>query len=168
MSDQVEIFLEVGWTLPDPNNVQKITNYNIRSIARSAIDKSDQMWTEYTDVSNVHDDYYTNTNYMIEELEPDSEYYVQIMAKNSDDQGRERVGPWSNSAAFSTKDSGYDKDSDGLIEIETIAQFNAIRYDLNGDSRPDQVSYQSQDITQHFLTVLRATICVKAVVMAMS
>lgn len=34
----------------------------------------------------------------------------------------------------------YDTDGDGLIEIEYLEQLNAIRYDLNGDGRPDDDS----------------------------
>ena len=34
----------------------------------------------------------------------------------------------------------YDVDNDGLIEIRTLAQLNAIRYDLNGNGKQDSVS----------------------------
>ena len=34
----------------------------------------------------------------------------------------------------------YDTDDDGLIEIDSLAQLDAIRYDLNGDGTPDTVS----------------------------
>ncbi len=33
--------------------------------------------------------------------------------------------------------TNYDTDGDGLIEINSLAQLNAIRYDLNGNGRPD-------------------------------
>ena len=33
--------------------------------------------------------------------------------------------------------TNYDRDGDGLIEINSLAQLNAIRYDLNGNGRPD-------------------------------
>ena len=32
----------------------------------------------------------------------------------------------------------YDADNDGLIEVSSLEQLNAIRYDLNGDGRPDR------------------------------
>ncbi len=34
----------------------------------------------------------------------------------------------------------YDTDNDGLIEVSNLEQLNAIRYDLNGDGRPDSNS----------------------------
>ena len=34
----------------------------------------------------------------------------------------------------------YDADDDGLIEVSTLEQLNAIRYDLNGDGKPDDSS----------------------------
>ena len=34
----------------------------------------------------------------------------------------------------------YDTDNDGLIEVSNLEQLNAIRYDLNGDGRPDRDS----------------------------
>ena len=34
----------------------------------------------------------------------------------------------------------YDIDNDGLIEIRTLAQLNAVRYDLNGNGKQDSVS----------------------------
>ena len=38
----------------------------------------------------------------------------------------------------------YDTDSDGLIEITTLAQLDAIRLDLDGDGRPTSVlAYRS-------------------------
>ena len=36
----------------------------------------------------------------------------------------------------------YDLDDDGLIEIENLAQLNAVRYDLDGDGTADNVSNQ--------------------------
>ena len=34
----------------------------------------------------------------------------------------------------------YDRDDDGLIEISTLEQLDAIRHDLNGDGKPDDPS----------------------------
>ena len=36
-----------------------------------------------------------------------------------------------------SSDGNYDTDGDGLIEISYLEQLNAIRYDLDGDGRPD-------------------------------
>ena len=37
-----------------------------------------------------------------------------------------------------TVGNNYDSDGDGLIEIDSLAQFDAIHYDLNGNGIPDR------------------------------
>ena len=51
---------------------------------------------------------------------------------------------------------GSDPDSDGLIEITTPAQLNAMRYDLNGDGVPDLIA-SSPDYTGHLTCWQRTT-----------
>ena len=47
-------------------------------------------------------------------------------------------------AAQGSSGTDYDTDSDGLIEITTLAQLDAIRLDLDGDGRPTSVlAYRS-------------------------
>ena len=46
-------------------------------------------------------------------------------------------GAW---AQTETPPANHDSDGDGLIEISTLAQLNAVRYDLNGDGAADSAS----------------------------
>ena len=61
-------------------------------------------------------------------------YYFRVIAKLSgyDDSAPSDVV----STTPTTGTTDYDTDNDGLIEIETLAQLNAIRYDLDGDGDP--------------------------------
>ena len=49
-------------------------------------------------------------------------------------------GPWSSSASANFAVNDYDTDDDGLIEVDSLARLNAIRYDLDGDAVPDDGS----------------------------
>ena len=51
--------------------------------------------------------------------------------------GNEAVDLASTTATNETLAAVYDTDADGLIEISTLAQLDAIRYDLNGSGDPD-------------------------------
>ena len=57
------------------------------------------------------------------------------------------VGSTGNSATVTVNDDDdpkdYDSDDDGLIEISTLAQLNAIRWDMNGDGRADESGFVS-------------------------
>ena len=52
-------------------------------------------------------------------------------------------GPWSTQTASPGKD--YDSDDDGLLEITTLAQLNAVRWDLdgNGNASSNQNNYKA-------------------------
>ena len=52
---------------------------------------------------------------------------------------------WFAVTVWPTSGVDYDQDDDGLIDIRTLIQFNAIRYDRDGDGRPDTaaVAYAS-------------------------
>ena len=43
-----------------------------------------------------------------------------------------------------TGDVDYDADNDGLIDVDSLAKLNAIRYDLNGDGVVDNASDADQ------------------------
>ena len=46
--------------------------------------------------------------------------------------------------AYPDNDGDYDTDDDGLIEVVTLAQLDAIRYDLDGDGTPWKAVYYDQ------------------------
>ncbi len=54
----------------------------------------------------------------------------------------------------------YDTDNDGLIEVSNLEQLNAIRYDLNGDGRPDSNS-NTKVYAAAFPEAAPGTVCTK-------
>ena len=66
----------------------------------------------------------------IDGLANDAERHFRVRAVR----GTDTNGDWSDTAAaMPLYPTDYDKDDDGLIEIETLAQLNAVRWDMNGD-----------------------------------
>ena len=63
-------------------------------------------------------------------------YYFRLIAEAT---GYDDSAPSETvSATPTTGDVDYDADDDGLIEVKTLAQFNAIRWDLDGDGAGDK------------------------------
>ena len=63
---------------------------------------------------------------------------VVVTVRATDSSGLSVTTAVSVTVAVGTRD--YDVDNDGLIEAATLAQFDAVRYDLNGDGIVDDVS----------------------------
>ena len=61
------------------------------------------------------------------------------------------------SAVLTAPDIDYDEDEDGLIEVSTLAQLNAMRWDLEGDGAPD--SANSDDYAAAFPHALEGMGC---------
>ena len=92
-----------------------------------------QNLTDYADIYstwNIDVDQTGNANDDPWDFGNDSEYPVLVYgATSATGQGRTLVD--------------YDTDNDGLIDIKTLAQLDAVRYDLNGDGDPTNPSYRS-------------------------
>ncbi len=67
-------------------------------------------------------------------------YDLTISLTASNDRGRADTML---TLAVAVLDQGADSDGDGLIEISTRAQLNAIRYDLDGNGSADSAGYQT-------------------------
>ena len=77
-------------------------------------------------------------------LSAGTRYYVRVVATRTnelDAPPSEVQDTTTHATSPATVD--YDADNDGLIEITTLAQLNAVRYDLNGDGVADNSSDQS-------------------------
>ena len=84
----------------------------------------------------------TTTHKITSGLTADTTYYVRVLpTKSGADEPPSDVKSAATRAAAGTGD--YDADNDGLIEIKTLAQLNAIRWDLDGDGIADDSSNQS-------------------------
>ena len=126
--------LAISWTAPSSDGGSGITAYDLRHIETSADEKTDSNWT-------VVDDVWTTgggtLQYTLTGLTGGTQYDLQIRAVNTGGDG-----PWSATAtgtpatAATTTATDYDADDDGLIEVSSLAQLDAIRYDLDGDGSP--------------------------------
>ena len=81
----------------------------------------------------------STVTHTISGLTADTTYYVRVLPTKS---GADE--PPSDTASATTRASAgtgdYDKDNDGLIEVSSLAQLNAIRYDLDGDGVADDAA----------------------------
>ena len=84
-----------------------------------------------------------NTNRSISSLTSGTTYYFRVIATKTgyDDS----VPSDSVSATPKTGNVDYDEDNDGLIEIKTLAQLNAMRWDLDGNGVAATGGYDSNN-----------------------
>ena len=121
--------LAVSWTAPSSDGGSAITAYDLRHIETSADETVDSNWTVVDDVWTVGGGMLQHT---LTKLTGSTQYGIQIRAVNSVGDGS-----WSATATgIPTMTIDYDTDDDGLIEITSAAQLNAVRWDPDGDGAP--------------------------------
>ncbi len=126
--------LAISWTAPSSDGGSQITAYDLRHIETSADETDDSNWTVVDDVWATGGG---TLQYTLTGLTGGTQYDLQIRAVNAGGDG-----PWSATAtgtptaAAATSAGDYDADDDGLIEVGSLAQLDAIRYDLDGDGSP--------------------------------
>ena len=126
--------LAITWTAPSSDGGSAITAYDLRYIATTADKTVDSNWTVVDDVWTLT---HATLQYTLAGLTAGTQYDLQVRAVNAAGDG-----PWSATAtgmptaAAATSASDYDADDDGLIEVGSLAQLDAIRYDLDGDGSP--------------------------------
>ena len=85
-------------------------------------------------------------------LTPGAPGPAEVTVRAADPDGLSAVDSFSISIAVGTRD--YDRDDDDLIEVSTLAQLDAIRYDSNGDGVVDD----SSDWPSYFAAFTQATL----------
>ena len=124
--------LSVSWTAPSSDGGSPITGYDLRHIETSADETVDSNWTVVDDVWTAGGGTLQHT---LTGLTGGTQYDLQIRAVNAGGDG-----PWSaittGMPTTATTRTDYDVDDDGLIEITSAVQLNAIRWDLDGDGAP--------------------------------
>ena len=75
-------------------------------------------------------------------LTPGSPGWSMVTARVTDPGGLGAVAAFTVTVTAGTGNTDYDTDDDGLIEVTTLAQLNAIRYDLNGDGFVDGATWE--------------------------
>ena len=147
----------VTWTEPSFTGAFPIFQYGVRARrCLSDLDAPCTSWTGWGYVTNAGasarshvittygDDKGTADTADDEDLNlaPETRYQVRVDARSRDDKGTTDTADdetvysgWSEPTEFITTpaQTDYDTDDDGLIEVGTLAQLNAIRYDLDGD-----------------------------------
>ena len=117
---------EVGLSWSHPSD-GTITGYELRRRQGSG------SWTAWTAVSGSDKDTISHT---ASGLVNGTSYVFELRAVNA--KGRNRgKGAASRVSAWPNAPRDHDSDNDGLIDVSTLAQLNAIRWDLNGDGAPD-------------------------------
>ena len=86
-------------------------------------------------------------------LTPGAPGTAQVAVRATDPDGLSAVDSFSVSIAVGTRD--YDRDNDDLIEISTLAQLDAVRFDSNGNGVADD----SSDWPSYFAAFTQASAC---------
>ena len=84
-------------------------------------------------------------------LTPGAPGTATVTVRATDPDGLSAVDSFSVSVTLGTRD--YDRDDDGLIEVSTLAQLDAIRYDSNGNGLVED----SSDWPSYFAAFTQAT-----------
>ena len=132
--------LTVTWMAPTPTTHPSLSDYDVQhSVRTSGAGVSPVTWGNWVAFNHVG----TGTTATILGLTPGSTYRVQVLAHNA-----EGDSPWTApvngvpaAAPVVAPVVDYDSDDDGLIEVRSLAQLNAIRYDLNGDGATSDLGY---------------------------
>ena len=157
VSEVTDLSARVTWTEPSFTGAFPIFQYGVRARrCLSDLDAPCTSWTGWGYVTNTGasarshvittygDDKGTADTADDEDLNlaPETRYQVRVDARSRDDKGTTDTADdetvysgWSEPTEFITTpaQTDYDTDDDGLIEVGTLAQLNAIRYDLDGD-----------------------------------
>ena len=130
--------LTVTWTAPSDDGGNTIIEYDLRYKQSAA--------TVWTQVDPAWEFPEGSLEYTIDSLSGGVSQEVQVRAVTSaTPNGNSGEGSWSDSAT-ATPIADYDSDDDGLIEVNTLAQLNAIRWDLDGNgsvASGDQSNYSA-------------------------
>ncbi len=124
--------LRVTWTAPVmPAAKPPLSDYDVQHSLRTSAAGDPVVWGAWLAFDHVG----TGTTATITGLTAGSTYKVQVMAKNA-----EGSSPWTaavNGATLAqSTDVDYDSNGDGLIEVDSLAKLNAMRWDPDGDGAP--------------------------------
>ena len=127
--------IQVNWSA-----VTDATGYKVEWNSTSSTDWSSPSSATISSGSTV-------THKITSGLDADKTYYFRVIATIAgyDDSAPSTVVS-AKTHATSPATVDYDDDNDGLIEVKTLAQLNAIRWDLDGDGQPssgNETSYNN-------------------------
>ena len=125
--------LRVTWTAPVmPSTKPPLDDYDVQHSVRTSGDGVNPVtWGAWLAFDHVG----TGTTATITGLTPGSTYRVQVMAKNNEGDSPGTAAVTGVPLAQSTG-VDYDGNDDGLIEVDSLAKLNAMRWDPDGDGAP--------------------------------
>ncbi len=121
-----ELQATLGWSAPDSDGGEAITGYEYRQSIDRGATWDPPGWTE-TSGATVH---------TVTGLTNGTHYTFGVRAVN-------RVGVGNSLQVTATPGLDFDQDDDGLIDVATLAQLNAIRWDLDGNGSPTDLAYRA-------------------------
>ena len=124
------VTLDLADTFDDPDNDTLTYSALSSNTARASLSRTGSMLT----------------------LTPGAPGTAQVTVRAADPEGLSAVDSFSVSVTVGTRD--YDRDDDDLIEVSTLAQLDAIRYDSNGNGVVDDPS----DWPSYFAAFTQATL----------
>ena len=128
--------LRVTWTAPVmPAAKPPLSDYDVQHSLRTSAAGDPDVWGAWLAFDHVG----TGTTATITGLTAGSTYQVQALAKNN-----EGSSPWTAAVTgvpLAPAKTDYDVDGDNLIEVSTLAQLNALRYDLDGNGDSTHADY---------------------------
>ncbi len=124
--------LRVTWTAPVmPAAKPPLSDYDVQHSLRTSAAGDPVVWGAWLAFDHVG----TGTTATITGLTAGSTYQVQALAKNN-----EGSSPWTAAVTgvplAQSTGVDYDGNDDGLIEVSSLKQLNAIRWDPDGDGDP--------------------------------
>ena len=136
--------------------VQGVSSYRVGWLAKEDFlaYRENDIWEQKFAYSDV----IASSTYTVARLTPGADYYLIVGRKHDSDiawSGWQELTLNADESSCPTDTTGttqppttvvagdYDADNDGLIEIRTLAQLDAIRYDLDGDGRSQDSAYVS-------------------------
>ncbi len=129
-----DTFVILSWTSPGDGT---ITGYELRRRDGGGA------WSDWAAIAGSDKD---TVGHRAASLTTGVRYTFELRAVNA--KGRDGgKGAASQVAATATASRDVDLDDDGLIEVSSLAQLDAIRWDLNGDGAPDAGISQAQQIS---------------------
>ena len=122
--------LSLSWAQPsDLGTASSITDYDLRYYAGSSDPADDADWVTEGD-TGAPPDPGAATTAKITGLAAGTDYRVQVRALGDVE------SPWSASVSATTMRT-YDTDYDGRVEVSSVEQLNAMRWDIDGDGEAD-------------------------------
>ena len=131
MASTTEVAVSLSWSAPSGNGGKPLTGYVIQWRQDATGNWADNP----AEVQKTVGIALTSATYTeADGLAPGRTYNFRISAANEDRGGFWTPGDGSVAATMLSAD--YDADDDGLIEIENLAQLNAVRWDPDGEGAP--------------------------------